>query len=113
MLGVLVLFNPVLDLSALPVKDAFLGREIEVSPLQHMRKGLPPTLIFHGTADEIVPIETVRRFTQSMLDMGNSCQLVEFEGKPHAFFNYGLDNNEPYHQTISAADQFLKSLGYL
>ena len=109
----LILFNPVLDLSALSIKDVFNGREIEISPNHHVKKGLPPTLIFHGAADQIVPIETVRRFKQLMMDSHNACQLIEFEDKPHAFFNYGLYDNVPYHQTIKSTEKFLTFLEYL
>jgi len=114
----LVLFNPVVDLSGI----AWRGRTAEspseeqrkeISPVLHVERGLPPTIVFHGTADQVIPFGTVERFSQLMKEAGNVCELVPFEGKGHGFFNYGRHGNQPYEETLRAADQFLSSLGYL
>lgn len=106
----LVLFNPVVDLSEMA--DRFGERELAISPVRHVREDLPPTIIFHGTADQLVPIESVERFCEKMTEAGNRCELVKFEGRPHAFFNYGT-SKEDYAETVRRADRFLTSLGYL
>ncbi|GAH69662.1 unnamed protein product, partial [marine sediment metagenome] len=106
----LVLFNPVVDLSV--VADRFGERGLAISPVRHVREDLPPTIIFHGTADQLVPIESVERFCEKMTEAGNRCELVKFEGRPHAFFNYGT-SKEDYADTVRRADRFLTSLGYL
>ncbi|NIQ76054.1 MAG: prolyl oligopeptidase family serine peptidase, partial [Nitrospinaceae bacterium] len=56
-------------------------------PCHHVRPGLPPTLVFHGTADKTVPFENAERFTRLMNESGNICELVPFEGRNHGFFN--------------------------
>jgi len=109
----LVLFNPVLNATEPRLADRFNGRAAELSPTHHVKSDAPPTIIFHGTADETVPIETIEHFTQLMIAAGNRCELVKFPGKGHAFFNYGRDNNEPYNETVAAADRFLTELGFL
>ncbi len=113
----LVLFNPAVDLIELSKKrrsDERFNRVKEISPLQHITKDVPPCIIFHGTADRIVPFESVERFSKAMKETGNVCELMPFEGKGHGFFNYGRDkDNSSFKQTIRAADEFLTSLGYL
>jgi acetyl esterase/lipase len=113
----LVLFNPAVDLVELSKKrrsDKRFNRVKEISPLQHIKKGVPPCIIFHGTADRTVPFESVERFSKAMKEVGNVCRLVPFEGKGHGFFNYGRDkDNSSFKQTIRAADKFITSLGYL
>lgn len=114
----LVLFNPAVDLGSIPenrrIDERFKNRWEELSPLHHVKKGVPPCIIFHGTADEKVPFESVERFCKAMKEAGNVCRLVPFEGKGHGFFNYGRDkDNSSFNETVRAADEFLCSLGYL
>jgi acetyl esterase len=110
----LVLFNPVADTTEGQISVRFPGGQAQaLSPAHHVCPGLPPAIIFHGTADTTVPFAQVERFCERMVQAGNICRLVAFEGKGHAFFNYGRDDNQPYRETIVAADRFLVSLGYL
>jgi acetyl esterase len=98
----LVLFNPALDVTR-------HGGRQELSPAQQVRAGLPPTIIFHGTADTTVPVAVVEEFTKAMRAAGNVCELVLYEGRKHAFFTAGADRAS----TLDAADRFLVKLGYL
>ncbi len=113
----LVLFNPAVDLIELSKKrrsDERFNRIKEISPLQHVKKGVPPCIIFHGTADRTVSFGSVERFSKAMKEAGNICRLVPFQDKGHGFFNYGRDkDNSSFNQTVRAADEFLTSLGYL
>ena len=110
----LVLFNPAVD-ATLPIfADRFVGRAQEISPVHHVKPGLPPTIVFHGTEDKIVPYENVERFTRVMTAAGNHCELVPFPGKEHGFYHYGDGTgSESYHATIAATDLFLTKLGFL
>jgi acetyl esterase len=86
-----VLFAPVLDTTATGYREGvplFDGRERELSPVHHLKKGLPPTLIFMGTADEWVPYESVRRYHAGCRALRNTCDLVPFEGRNHHFYNH-------------------------
>jgi len=114
----LVLFNPAVDLLRIPeekhLAERFNNRLRELSPLQHIKKGVPPCIIFHGTADRTVPFDSVERFSKAMKDAGNVCQLVPFKDKGHGFFNFGRDkDNSSFEQTVQATDRFLTTLGYL
>lgn len=115
----LVLFNPATVLAPFPGLDlkgfgagldkARFGCEpVEISPLHHVKKGTPPTIIFHGKADTTVPYTTVEKFAEVMKAAGNRCELVGYEGQPHGFFN-----KSKYAETLAATDTFLVSLGYL
>jgi acetyl esterase/lipase len=85
----------------------------ELSPYHHVAAGAPPTAIFHGTADALVPHATVVAFTKAMNDAGNTCELFSYEGQGHGFFNYGRGRNEMFTATLKEADKFLARLGYL
>jgi acetyl esterase len=82
-----------------------------LSPYHQVKAGAPPTIIFHGKADNTVPYATVELFTKAMTDAGNKCTLVGYEGQAHGFFNYG--RSEYYEKTVAALDEFLAGLGYL
>ena len=109
----LVLFNPVVDTMSERWAPRLNGRAVEISPLHHVRPGLPPTIIFHGIDDFVVPFEDVQRFTDAMQDAGNVCELVGFEGKGHGFFNFGREDGVAYHETLRATDRFLVEHSFL
>jgi len=121
----LVLFNPGVVLAPIPVHwepeqefvDKFrerLGTELEsMSPYHHVRAGIGPTIIFHGTADKTVPYFSVELFREAMLAKGNRCELVGYKGAGHGFFNAGRRSNAPYYDTVHRMDAFLVSIGYL
>ncbi|MFW9897326.1 MAG: prolyl oligopeptidase family serine peptidase, partial [Candidatus Thorarchaeota archaeon] len=77
------------------------------------KKEYPPIIIFHGTMDSIIPFRDVELFCLKMKELDNRCELVPFENKNHAFFNYGFYKNEPYKETLHLTDKFLVSLGFL
>jgi len=54
-----------------------------VSPIGHVKPGLPPMLILHGDADRTVPISMTRRFEEKMLAAGNTCDVVVLPRAPH------------------------------
>jgi len=111
----LVLFNPVIDTTERGYgAEKLKGQTETLSPVHHVAGGIPPTIIFHGTADTTVPFENVERFCRKMHEAGNKCVLVPFEGKKHGFFNYTREEDHAsYNATIQRAEQFLRSLGYL
>ncbi len=115
----LVLFNPALVMApiegldlkgfaATSTAERFGCEPTKISPIHHVRAGLPPTLILHGKADSTVPIATAEAFESAMKKAGNRCKLVGYEGQPHGFFNAAK-----YDETVAEADRFLVSLGFL
>jgi acetyl esterase len=79
----------------------------DFSPLHHVRPGLPPFCLIHGTDDEIVPYPSVSEFVAKMQEAGNSCELHTFAGTDH-FFSSRSDQRRATH----LMDQFIISLGY-
>ena len=83
------------------------------SPQHNVGSGFPPTILFHGTEDKIVPFSTAERFAQTMRQHENHCELVAFEGEQHAFFNYGRNENKAFNKTMKDTVAFLKALGLI
>lgn len=107
-LGALVLFNPALGPDGSP-RLRFLG---EACPDWDVSDRFPPTLVQHGTADSVVPIEHSRVFAERMRSLGRPCRLVEYDGMPHAFFNHPAPEGR-YEATVHEMQRFLASLGLL
>ena len=108
----LVLWFPVIDTSEKGYGHKRLGeRWKEISPADHVRPALPPTIIFHGTADKIVPYQNEVDFTKLMKEAGNRSELVTIEGAGHGFAR--LLQTKAANTALRQADIFLASLGYL
>ena len=53
------------------------------SPHHHVRPGLAPYLLIHGTKDDKVPFQQSVAFQAKMKAAGNACDLVVIEGGAH------------------------------
>lgn len=120
----MVLFNPALTLAPVDGNDfggfgarllaEKLGAEpVAISPTHNVKAGAPPTIVFHGKADTTVPFATVEVFAAAMKKAGNRCEVAGFEGQQHGFFNFGRGDNVMFLATLTQADKFLASLGWL
>ena len=110
----LVLFNPVYDNGPEGygydrVKDYWR----QISPLQNIRKGVPPAIVFLGTQDKLIPVATAKAFQAEMQRLGSRSDLMLYEGQEHGFFNFGRGDNAAYTKTVREMDAFLVSLGWL
>ena len=108
------LFNPVYDngpggWGAKRVGD----RYPEFSPFHNVTKDDPPSIVFLGSADSLVPVQTAHDFKNKMHEVGVKAEAHIFEGMPHGFFNHGRNGNKPYFETVTKMDQFLASLGWI
>ncbi|MEN9403639.1 MAG: Acetylxylan esterase precursor, partial [Verrucomicrobiota bacterium] len=116
----LVLFNPVIGGRPAEVADATFERRfgpkqaefLAHSPANHVTGDAPPTVIFHGAADTVIPPVQIRRFAESMTAVGARCEVHFYEGMGHGFFNRGKSQN-CFSETVITADRFLASLGWL
>lgn len=110
----LVLFNPVYDNGPDGYGyDRVKERWQEISPLHNIREGIPPAIVFLGTKDRLIPVETGKTFQKKMEDVGSRSELMLWEGAEHGFFNPGKGDGTAYHETVAAMDRFLTELGYL
>lgn len=108
----LVLFNPVIDNGPGGYGFERIGEAYpDFSPLHNIRQGAPPTVIFLGTEDNLIPVETMKYYQTVMQKVESRCELFLYEGQPHGFFNFR--NFDYYKETLLQADLFLQSLGYL
>jgi len=60
-----------------------LGILREISPLNHVRPGLPPFLLVHGDKDKSVPIQQSLDFQAKLRAAGVPCELIVIPGAPH------------------------------
>lgn len=65
----------------------------DLSPDEHITKRLPPTIIFHGISDTLVPIAGVRGFCERARKQGSDCEVVEYSNVGH-LFTRKLDSQE-------------------
>lgn len=107
-----VLFNPVFDNGPEGYGYDRIGeRYKEFSPAHNILAGTPPTIVFLGTQDRLIPVSTAKRYKKTMEDAGNRCDLVLYDGAGHGFFNY--KHPEYYKKTTMEAARFLASLGLI
>jgi acetyl esterase/lipase len=100
-----------------------MGRKTTVSsvnPVEHVRTGLPPTIILQGRDDTVTPLDGVQLFHDKMLIKGNYCELWIYNGVGHLFTpNTMPDYREPHpdkeiqKEAFKKADEFLKKFGYI
>ena len=55
------------------------------SPLTHVTESFPPTMLVHGTGDEVVPLDASLVFLEALLQHGVPCDLHVYAEQPHAF----------------------------
>lgn len=55
------------------------------SPVSYVHATYPPTLLIHGTADELVPHEASLEMYRALLAAGAAAELHTYNGAPHAF----------------------------
>lgn len=110
----LVLFNPVFNNGPGNFGYNVLGEEyVRISPYHNIRKGAAPTIVFLGTKDKHIPVQTAKDYQNKMREVGSRCDLSLYTDQPHGFFNYKQKGNKYYEKTLMEADQFLTDLGYL
>jgi len=55
----------------------------EISPINHVKPGLPPFLLVHGTEDKSVPYEQSLKFQAKLRESAVPCELITVKGAPH------------------------------
>ena len=96
------------------------ARVEEVNPVEHVRRGLPPTIIVQGREDTVTPLEGVQSFKDEMQTHGNTCELFIYDGVGHLFTPSSMPDNgwpkpdqEIQKQAFDQVDDFLKRLGFM
>ena len=66
-----------------------IGREL--SPIYYINSNLPPTLIYHGDADTLVPLDQSERFQAEAKKLGRTVELVVHHGGQHGWLTMFWD----------------------
>ncbi len=72
-----------------PEERKKLGREI--SPIYFVTSNTPPTLIIHGDADTLVPIQQAETFLKRAEDLGVKTELIVKKGQAHGWKDWTSD----------------------
>ena len=59
--------------------------EVEASPLTYATAGFPPTMLVHGNADDVVPVEASFAMYHRLIATGAAVELHVYDGVAHAF----------------------------
>jgi acetyl esterase/lipase len=82
--GILKDFQPAFG----PESATAEGRQrlgLEISPIYWVSSNLPPTLIIHGDADKLVPIQQAEGFVAKAKEAGVTAKLVVKTGRQHGW----------------------------
>jgi acetyl esterase/lipase len=72
-------------------RGEMLRRLREVSPVDHVSAGDPPTLLIHGDRDSAVPLQQSRQLHDRLRDASVPVRLVVREGAGHAYQGWEAD----------------------
>ncbi len=107
----LILYNPIVDTGP---NSAFSLRRsgnysLDISPIEKIKESHPPTIIFHGSLDEIEPVDKIKKYKEITEQYGVRCDIIIYPGQGHSFFN----RQEFFLKTSDELDKFLSSLDYI
>jgi acetyl esterase len=71
------------QLQGTPFEGLLRARLAQLSPIGKVRRGMPPFLLIHGTADPFVPFEQSRAMCDRMLGVGAECEVFPVPGGGH------------------------------
>jgi acetyl esterase/lipase len=77
----------------IPIADEQRRLEIgkQISPVYHVSSDDAPTLIIHGDADKLVPIQQAELIIDKLKEVNVPCELVVKPGAAHGWANMGND----------------------
>lgn len=110
----LILFNPVFNNGPGQWGNSRVGDHFkEFSPAHNITRDDPPAIIFLGSRDALISVETTKKFQDEMKQLGIDCELHVYEGQPHGFYGKSNANGKYFYETVTSADKFLNRLGWL
>lgn len=106
--------NPSEGTAVRSLLEEFLGGKPEqvpsqyrdASPVNFVKKGAPPFLLVHGTADSLVPIEQAETFEKKLKASGVEVEFLRVEGGTHS--DFGKDPAKVLERVNSFLRQYLK-----
>ena len=109
----LLLFNPVYDNGP----EGYGHDRVQkwfpaISPAHNISPDDPPTIVFLGSKDSLIPVATGEKFDADLRAAGIKSELHIYEGQPHGFFNE-RKSQDAFLDTVLKMDAFLVSLKWL
>lgn len=95
---------PIIERFANVIADDRNAALAAISPLTYLDPDDPPFFLVHGDADERVPVDMTREFTQALDALGHTYTYIEIEGGKH-----DLSTSQP-ERSSEAFDAMLKFL---
>ena len=81
------------DLFGLQGADVNTPQTVQIiwnaSPINHLKAGLPPVLLVHGTADKSVPYQLSLNFKNRLDTFGVPCEIITIKGASHKIVEWG------------------------
>lgn len=71
------------SLAGTAFEQMLLARLEQLSPIENIKRGAPPFLLIHGTADEVVPFSQSRAMCERMTATGDTCDLFPVRDGGH------------------------------
>ena len=91
-----------------------IDRGKAISPLWNVSTSSVPTLIMHGTKDDVVPLRHSTDFYDQMKKAGVACRLDLIPEARHGFIELGLSSSgTEFISAMATVDQFLTTAGFL
>ena len=109
----LLLFNPVYDNGPHGYGHSRAKKWFPaISPAHNITKDDPPTIVFLGSTDSLIPVATAEKFDADLKSAGIRSELWVYDGQPHGFFNE-TKNRNAFLDTVRKMDAFLQSIDWL
>lgn len=90
--------------------DLFGSNALALSPFHQRSAHMPPTIMFHGSADQTVPYSRAAAFCAALRDDDNVCEMVRLDGANHTWFRTKPSLQRPTYERV---ESFLRDLGIL
>jgi acetyl esterase len=86
------------SLQGTPFEGLLVARLAQLSPIEKVSSDMPPFLMIHGTADNVVPFAQSRAMCSRMQEAGAPCELFKVPGAGHGMRRWEGDPaiSEPY-----------------
>jgi acetyl esterase len=85
-----------------------LGLLRAISPINHVRPGLPPYLLIHGDQDKTVPFQQSLDFQAKLRTNGDTCDLLVIPGAGHALADWEQHDPEYPARMVTWLDGHLR-----
>lgn len=110
----MVLYNPVVNLEEFGFRiRKFVGNAPVLSPLKNLNTPCPPTIVMHGTNDELAGYTFVKQWVEGMQQLHCDVKLVTYEGEGHGFYQPENAGGKYYQATLTESENWLREHGLI